>query len=149
MGAACSSCVDDLIEDRTLRHCTSSNTPKFIPDVKRARCVGVYDGDTITVAARHAKRGQPCLYKVRLAGIDAPEIRGGSVAEKEAALAARDFLAALVLNKGVTLSELATEKYGRLLARVHCRGRDLSEVMLERGGGVYAYNGGAKKKFVE
>ena len=25
----------------------------------------------------------------------------------------------------------------------------LLEVMLERGGGVYAYNGGAKKKFVE
>merc|ERR1719231_1697933 len=104
MGSACScQCIEDALEDRRLAKCTQSNTLKFVPDVRRARVVSVYDGDTITVAARHHK-GSPALFKVRLAGIDAPEMRGGSAAEKQAALAARDFLRDLVLEKHVTLS---------------------------------------------
>ena len=145
MGAGCS-CIDDALEDHQLRHCTASNTLNFLPNVTRAKVVAVYDGDTITVAARPARKGQPFLFKVRLAGIDAPEIRGGSIAEKQAALEARDFLRNLTLNKNVTLSNLEKEKYGRLLANVKHRGRDLSRVLLECGHAV-PYDGGTKPAF--
>ena len=79
----------------------------------------VYDGDTLTVAARHARHGTPYLFKVRLAGIDAAEMRGGGPEEKVAAVAARDALREQVLGKIVTIVPTGEqEKYGRLLASV-------------------------------
>lgn len=147
MGASCSTFVEDAIEDRKLSKCTATNTLRFIPEVRRARVVSIYDGDTITVAARLKGRSAPFLFKVRLQGIDAPEIRGGSAEEKQSALVARDFLRERALNKPVTLGNVETEKYGRLLASVKLRGKDLSQLMLERG---YAqpYDGGTKVPFV-
>ena len=146
MGGSCS-CID-IVEDAKLRKCTASNTLRFVPDVQRAKCVSVYDGDTITVAARPSRRGQPYLFKVRLAGIDAPEMRGGSAAEKEAAIAARDYLRERICNKCVTLSNVETEKYGRLLCTVKHRGKDVSRLLLDRGFAV-PYDGGTKPIFSE
>ena len=83
-----------------------------------------------------------------LAGIDAPELRGGSAAEKAAGLEARDFLREKCMNKCVTLQNVETEKYGRLLANVSLRGRDLSKLLLERGYAV-PYDGGAKPARVD
>ena len=146
MGAGCSRMVDDALEDRRLRACTDKNTAKFMPEVRRAKVVSVYDGDTLTIAARHAKRGPPRLFKVRLEGIDAPEIRGSSEAEKEAAVAARDWLRQRVLGKPVTLENVSLEKYGRVLATVKHRGTDLSKLALDAGHAV-KYDGGKKPVF--
>ena len=146
MGASCS-CIDDVLEDRRLRGCNSSNTLKFIPNVTRAKVVSVYDGDTITVAARISRRSQPFLFKVRLAGIDAPELRGSkSAEEKQAAVAARDYLRDLLQDKCVDLKNVETEKYGRLLATVKLRGKDVSRLLLDRGHAVQ-YDGGTKPSF--
>jgi len=72
-----------------------------------ARVVGVADGDTITVVdASHEK------YKVRLAGIDAPE-KGQAWGD-----AARRNLAALVFGKPVTVLWHERDRYGRLVGRV-------------------------------
>jgi len=146
MGSGCSTCIDDACEDRRLKNCTDKNCRKFVPDVTRCRVVSVYDGDTITVAAREGRRGMPRLFKVRLAGIDAPEIRGGSGAEKQAAIEARDFLRGNLLNKCVTLSDVKLEKYGRLLATVSHKGNDVSQMLLNRGYAV-PYDGGTKPQF--
>jgi len=149
MGASCSACIEDAtwsLEDGRLKKCDASNTPKFIPEVRRCKVVSVYDGDTITVAARHRLRGPPRLFKVRFSGIDAPEMRGGSPAEKEAAIASRDYLSGLILEKYVVLSDVSLEKYGRLLATVSHRGRDLNRMMIENGHAV-AYDGGTKPSF--
>ena len=146
MGAACCRMVDDALEDRRLRACTDKNTEKFLPELRRAKVVSVYDGDTLTIAARHARHGPPYLFKVRLEGIDAPELRGSSAAEKEAALAARDWLRQQVLGKPVTLENISLEKYGRVLATVKRRGTDLSKLALDEGHAV-RYDGGKKPAF--
>jgi endonuclease YncB( thermonuclease family) len=81
--------------------------------------IDVYDGDTVTVdldLGFHVwKRGE----KIRLAHIDAPELRGESQAEGKAA---GDFLRDLVLNKNVIIQTIKSpsgsdkqEKYGRYL----------------------------------
>ena len=80
-------------EDAQLARCTAKNTPRFVPDVRRGKVTSVYDGDTLTIAARHSQQGPAYLFSVRLEGIDTPEIRGASSeGEKRAALAARDAL---------------------------------------------------------
>ena len=77
-------------EDAHVAHCTASNTPRFMPNVRRGKVTAVYDGDTLTVAARHDRQGMPYRFSVRLSGIDAPEIRGAASAnEKRSAIASR------------------------------------------------------------
>lgn len=83
----------------------SKPVPRALPDIRRARCVKVYDGDTISVIARHGRRGRPRLYSVRLRGIDAPEMNEGS-----SAIRARTALCHLVLNKACTLEDVGSEK---------------------------------------
>jgi micrococcal nuclease len=61
-----------------------------LPGPIPAKIVSVYDGDTITVRA-HIWLGQAVETKVRLDGIDTPEINGKCDAEKTLALQARDY----------------------------------------------------------
>lgn len=144
MGNSCTSACCGDPEDAVLKTCTTDNTARFLPEVARAKVVSVYDGDTITIAARHGRQGKPYLFKVRLAGIDAAEMRGSSDEEKLAAVAARDALRELILGKMVKVVPTGEqEKYGRLLARVVYKKRDVCDWMVEM---KYAlpYDGGTK-----
>jgi micrococcal nuclease len=91
-----------------------------IQEQSETYCVAVYDGDTITLATG---------VKVRLIGIDAPELSepGGDIA--------RNFLACLVLNKEVTLvkGDENTDSYGRLLRYVYVNGICINEEMIRNG----------------
>ena len=133
-------------EDAHVAHCTASNTPRFMPNVRRGKVTAVYDGDTLTVAARHDRQGMPYRFSVRLSGIDAPEIRGAASAdEKRAAIVARDALRAAILGELVTLTVYSFDKYGRLLASVaHDHKGDMSNWMLESGH-ARPYDGGKRE----
>jgi endonuclease YncB( thermonuclease family) len=69
------------------------------------------------------------LYRlsVRLNGIDTPEIKGKTEDEKTAAKQVRDVLSTLILNKYITLANIQTEKYGRILADVYVGGLHVNE----------------------
>jgi micrococcal nuclease len=84
----------------------------------RAVVVRVIDGDTIE-ARIPIWLGQEIITKVRLRGIDAPEIAGACGAERQQAEAARDRLAMLIAGGPVTLTEIGPDKYaGRVVARL-------------------------------
>ena len=104
--------------------------------------VKVYDGDTITVVAKLQLQGSPYYkFSIRLAGIDTPEIRG---ANREAAIEARDALANKIMHKKVEITNVKTEKYGRLLADIHIDGLHINQWLINEG---YAkpYFGGKKE----
>ena len=61
--------------------------------------IRVYDGDTITI--RTPKGTTPSL---RLVGVDTPEINADTQAEKDRAIAARDYLRGLILNKHIFIT---------------------------------------------
>ncbi|CAD7964650.1 unnamed protein product [Amoebophrya sp. A25] len=142
-------CWRVCVEDPQLRKATIANTPKFVPNVKRCRCVDVYDGDTITVVAKTSMCNSPQLFKVRLARIDTPEMRGSGVtpAEKKLAIAARDALSEKILDRIIRLENVQLEKYGRLLAEVVClrTGENLNDWLLETGH-AKLYDGGTKDR---
>ena len=75
-----------------------------------ARVVRVVDGDTIEVRAR-IWLGQEISTLVRLAGVDAPELRGGCALEKTLAAHARDYLAARIEGAEVRLAAIEYGKY--------------------------------------
>lgn len=92
----------------------------------------VIDGDSIVVHLSIMPGKELHGEHVRVAGINAPELR------HEGGTAARDFLAAL-LPPGtlVTLVASREDKYGRLLALVVLDdGRDVSTIMLAEGQAV-------------
>lgn len=99
-----------------------------------AEVTRIIDGDT--VEARVAVwMGQDVVTKVRLRGIDAPEIRAACGPERDKAIAARDTLAKLVGTRPVTLAEIGPDKYfGRVVAKVlTADGRDAGAVLVADG----------------
>jgi micrococcal nuclease len=124
------------------------DTVEFTFPIKGGRVIKVYDADTITIASKLPYDDSP-MYRlsVRLNGIDTPEMKGKGVSddEKEAAKLARDFVSNLVLNKFVTLQNIESEKYGRILADVYIGNVHLNELLLKERYAV-KYDGGTKIK---
>lgn len=115
------------------------------PCFTRARVLSVYDGDTMTIARKSSIwwNSKVYLYKIRLIGINCPELRGKSEEEKFYAIQAKEFVEELVLNKKVKLDIQGYDKYGRLLASVYCNKTDVSSRLLDIGLAV-PYDGKTK-----
>lgn len=79
----------------------------FTASAFEARVVGVSDGDTITVVDV-----QKTQYKIRVAGIDAPE------KSQDFGNRSKEHLSDLVYGKTVNIPEAKLDKYGRTVSRV-------------------------------
>jgi endonuclease YncB( thermonuclease family) len=99
-----------------------------------AEVLRVIDGDTFE-ARVHVWPGMDITTRVRLRGIDAPELRARCDDERVKALAARDALVQLLAEGSVGISGVGQDKYGgRVDADVStARTPDVSESLLERG----------------
>jgi endonuclease YncB( thermonuclease family) len=121
-----------------------TDTLQFIPPVDKGIVIKVYDGDTITIASKLPYNESPLYrFSVRLAGIDCPEIKGKNDNEKECAQIAKKELSDLILHKIVSLKNVETEKYGRILADVYLEDLHLNSHMIEKRLAV-TYDGGTK-----
>lgn len=78
----------------------------FRPVLTCGKVVKVYDGDTLTLAARVGAHSPIYRFSIRLANIDCPEIRTNNIQEKEIAIIARDTLNELVMNQMITLTDI-------------------------------------------
>jgi micrococcal nuclease len=114
----------------------------------KAKITQVYDGDSITadidMGFKIFKQGE----KLRLMGIDTPELRGSSDLEKAKAKEARDHLRTLILDETVTIRTYKSDKYGRYLCEVFDEdGVNINQHMISRG---YArpYTGGKKEPWI-
>ena len=97
-----------------------------------ALCTGVYDGDSVTLDISLGLGVHLHDQKIRLYGIDTPEIRG---TKRPAGLVARDRLRELVLNEWVLVETIfdRTGKYGRLLGVLYKDGVNINELLLDEG----------------
>lgn len=111
-----------------------SRLPERMEGPFSAEVIEVVDGDTMDVRV-HIWLGQDVVTRVRLTGIDTPELRGQCPAEKILAEKARDMLKNLVAAGEVTLRDVAFDKYGgRVLARVmDGEGRALADRLIAAG----------------
>lgn len=83
----------------------------------KANLISVYDGDTCRVDIDLGMHIWNKDEKIRLARIDAPELKGETLARGQAA---RDFLNQLIANRPLIIETIrdAKEKYGRYLAEI-------------------------------
>ena len=115
-------------------------------EVKKAKVVSVYDGDTIRVVFPILNK----LYKwnCRITGVDTPELRTRDELEKKYGYEVRDKLRDKILDKVVTVKCGDFDKYGRLLIDIYCDNetRSVSNWLIENKY-AFAYNGGIKQKW--
>ena len=127
-----------------LQNISYKETEAFIPDIKFAKVVKVYDGDTITVASKLPFNESPIYrFSVRLRSIDSPEIKGESKKECELAIESRDALHNLIFGKIIELRNNGKEKYGRLLADIYYNDIHVNKWMVDNNYAVN-YDGGKK-----
>ena len=114
-----------------------------------AEVIEVLDGDTIAVKAR-IWLGQELATRVRLSGIDAPELHGKCDRERRLAAAARDFLGARLADRPVLLRDVQFGKYaGRVVARVVTdKGEDVADALIEAGL-ARPYGGGTRRPWCD
>ena len=85
-----------------------------------ATVISVYDGDTITVRTTET-------IKIRLDGIDAPELK------QPFGQASKQALSALVFGKVITVKPKSKDRYGRTIARLEADGIDINLQMVATG----------------
>jgi len=92
------------------------------PELQKAqfKVIKVYDGDTITISDGFYE------IRVRLIGIDTPEMKETNPVLKNLAYQARDYLSSLILNQSIYLQfdhfsekSMHMDKFGRLLAYIY------------------------------
>jgi endonuclease YncB( thermonuclease family) len=123
----------------------SAEASDRLPGPYFAEVERVVDGDTLAVRVA-IWIGQDLNVLVRIRGIDAPEIRGKCLREKEQAREATLALQRLVASGDVSLSTIEGDKYfGRVIADVENRhGENVGEALLGSGF-VRAYDGSARQ----
>ncbi|MET4118777.1 micrococcal nuclease [Bradyrhizobium sp. JR1.5] len=99
------------------------------------------DGDTF-LARVHQQGGRDLVARVRLRGIDAPEMKASCQEELDKAEAAARALRDLLGQGGVTITNLGPDKYGRVLADVATKRTANVSAALLAGGYARSYNGG-------
>lgn len=102
------------------------------------------DGDTVEVLV-YPWRNLCVTERVRVFGINSPEVHSKNAAEKAAGEAARQFACGLAKPFSIVkIREQGQDKYGRFLASIELDGgKDFATTMIESGHAV-AYDGGKK-----
>jgi endonuclease YncB( thermonuclease family) len=96
--------------------------------------MNVLDGDTVN-ARVHVWIGQDVETSIRIAGIDAPEIKGKCEKERALAEQARQTVIRLLNDSQIQIYNIRLEKYaGRVMAQVQTAdGIDIGKYMIEKG----------------
>ena len=105
----------------------------------------VIDGDTIELLAKTSKENpynHIAKLKIRLYGIDAPELKQAYGKE------VKEYLSALVLKQEVSLIIENKDKYERIVGTIFLKGQDINKEMVKNGY-AHAYESFSKKYLAE
>lgn len=141
----------NFIKKYKLNHVNPELVPyfNFNDQIKIAKVIDIYDGDTITVIFDIDDKFYK--YKIRLFGIDSPEMKPSKILENrdlyiQSANKVKDILKMLILNKIVKLHCKNYDKYGRILAIIYIDNMNINDFLLENKL-VKKYDGKTKVDF--
>ena len=101
----------------------------------RVKPENIYDGDSINNVNIQVWPGIILEeVDIRIARINAPEIRTRNSEEKRRGYISKEYLASLISGKHVFVTLIGKGKYGRLVAEVETvDGKNISDIMLAKG----------------
>ena len=95
--------------------------------VLHGQVIDVLDGNTVKL------RSDWHIYKIRLAGIDAPE------KQQAYGVQSKIYLEHLIADKDVSIKVLSCDQYGRYVGKIYLNGKDINGEMI-RSGYAWHYN---------
>jgi micrococcal nuclease len=109
-----------------------------------ATALNVVDGDTVDFAV-DLGFDTTLNVRVRLNGVDTPEIHSKLIENRVRAQSAKKFVSDAILNKQVVLKTYKVDKYGRYLADIFVNDNPVSiNEQLIAAGHATSYDGGKK-----
>ena len=122
----------EVSKDYPLTYQINDYLMKHQPYCYKAKCISVYDGDTVTLDISLGFNITMHKQKARLLGINTPEVRGK---EREAGLVSRDRLRELIDGKDIIIATHKDKggKYGRLLATIFLDGVNINQQLVDEG----------------
>ena len=121
---------------------------EFTLNGKKKNCTlhSVYDGDSLRLVLPVCCESY--IFKCRLNGIDAAELRSRNEIEKTVALETKEFVEQLLKETEFVVECFEFDKYGRVLVNIYLDGSDqsLNDILIEKGL-AYKYEGGSKRDF--
>ena len=98
----------------------------------KARCTSVYDGDSVTLDIDLGFNIVMHNQKIRLLGINTPEVRGS---DRLDGLISRDRLRELIEGKDIIMASHRDKsgKYGRWLATIYTNGINVNQLLINEG----------------
>ena len=116
-------------------------------DVKISKVISIYDGDTLRVNIDSFPDIIGKNIRIRLKGIDAPEIKGKCQKEIDLAIMARDYLRnAINQSSQIELRNIERGKYFRIVGELYIDGENISNNLIKRKLAYY-YNGRKKRSW--
>lgn len=116
-------------------------------DVKISKVISIYDGDTLRVNIDSFPDIVGKHIRIRIKGIDAPEIKGKCQREIDLAIMARDYLRnAINQSSHIELRNIERGKYFRIVGELYIDGENISNNLINRKL-AYHYNGGKKRSW--
>ena len=116
-------------------------------DVKISKVISVYDGDTLRVNIDSFPDIVGKNIRIRIKGIDAPEIKGKCQKEIDLAIMARDYLRnAINQSSQIELRNIERGKYFRIVGELYIDGENISNNLIKRKLAYY-YNGRKKRSW--
>ena len=96
--------------------------------VLHGQVIDVLDGDTVKL------RSDWHVYKIRLAGIDAPE------KQQSYGVQSKTYLEHLIADKDVAVKVSSCDQYGRYIAKIYLNGKDINGEMIRSGYAWHYYH---------
>jgi len=116
-------------------------------DVKISKVISIYDGDTLRVNIDSFPDIIGKNIRIRIKGIDAPEIKGKCQKEIDLAIMARDYLRnAINQSSQIELRNIERGKYFRIVGELYIDGINISMNLIKKNL-AYIYRGGKKRSW--
>ena len=116
-------------------------------DVKISKVISIYDGDTLRVNIDSFPDIVGKNIRIRIKGIDAPEIKGKCQTEIALAIMARDYLRnAVNQSSRIELRNIERGKYFRIIGDLYIDGENISKGLI-KAKLAYIYHGGKKRSW--
>ena len=104
------------------------NNPYFY----KAKIIKVIDGDTVDAIIDVGFR-QFTTQRLRLLGIDTPELNDKDITLREKAKEAKTYLENLILNKDVIVNTFKSDSFGRWLGVIYLNDENINERLITEG----------------
>ena len=115
----------------------------FLPPIKYGKVIDVINGNTIVIATTLSYDETYYKFTIKIKNIICPNLKSKNHDERICGIIAKDFLKDMLLNKIVSITNLSSDSYGKILADVNTDGLHINNLLMDENLAI-EYHGGKK-----